>query len=417
MRIPYLVRHIIFTGSAATLVSAISYLVGIFLARSLGPTGRGDLAIVLNSLNLLYPLTSLGIRQASAFMIARENLGMRAARALQIRILPFSAALTFGAFLATIALSARTSLNNDELLAILAIIPLRLFFEFRSGLFLASKRLPEYSALQVVQPLTEAALLTGAFLIFGASISVYLYCMAGAFMLASILQSHQLGQDANESQNSGQTLTTESVIRIVKLGLTFALPLFIMGINYSIDIAIMSFLGTDSSKIGLYSISVSISYLILFFPKFVNLVIFSHSLNNIKKSESNFSLYLFKYSLFIFIILSIISFIFTRIALLDFIVFIYGQSFSNAYDSLCLLLPGTLAMLFFKILNGDLAGRGHPSVATKIFGPMAILNIGLNLWWIPEYHELGAAAATSVSYVLGAAIYLVMYWRIAIRDQ
>lgn len=416
MHIPTLVRHILFTGSAATLVSAISYLVGIFLARSLGPVGRGDLAIILNSLNLLYPLTNLGLRQACAFMIARQNFSMRAARALQARVLPFSTSLTFSAFLAVAALSTSASLELTEILAVLAIIPLRLFFEFRSGLFLAGRRLPEYSALQIVQPLTEAALVTSAFLLFGASIAVYLCCMACAYMFAAILQSRRLGQDADDTQYD-QPITMAIIAKAVKLGLTYALPLFVMGLNYSIDIALLSFLGTQSNKIGFYSISVSISSLIWFIPIFVNTAIFSHSLNPKDKNDRILSINILKYSTALFFLLSIFVILIAKTILGDVIVFIYGSAYSEVYNSLCLLLPGTLAMLFFKILNGNLAGRGHPAVAIKVFGPMAILNIGLNLWWIPDYHELGAAAATTVSYVLGTAIYLAMYWRIAIRER
>ena len=69
-------------------------------------------------------------------------------------------------------------------------------------------------------------------------------------------------------------------------------------------------------------------------------------------------------------------------------------------------------VVMFRILSGHLAGLGRPEITLYIFLPALIINIILNLLWIPEYGGEGAAMATNVSYTLGSIAYLITYSRI-----
>jgi Na+-driven multidrug efflux pump len=62
-----------------------------------------------------------------------------------------------------------------------------------------------------------------------------------------------------------------------------------------------------------------------------------------------------------------------------------------------------------RILSGRFAGSGEPLLLIGLFVPTLIVNIILNLFWIPRYGGLGAAMATNVSYSLGAVGMLVMF--------
>jgi Na+-driven multidrug efflux pump len=44
-----------------------------------------------------------------------------------------------------------------------------------------------------------------------------------------------------------------------------------------------------------------------------------------------------------------------------------------------------------------------------LFVPVLLVNIILNLFWIPKYGGLGAAMATNVSYTLGAIGMLILF--------
>ena len=74
-----------------------------------------------------------------------------------------------------------------------------------------------------------------------------------------------------------------------------------------------------------------------------------------------------------------------------------------------LILPGIIMVVIFRILSGHLAGLGMPQIILYIFLPALVLNILLNLLWIPQYGGVGAAMATNVSYTAGSIGYMIAY--------
>jgi len=89
-----------------------------------------------------------------------------------------------------------------------------------------------------------------------------------------------------------------------------------------------------------------------------------------------------------------------------------GYDAGHAADAFALLLPGVIFLGLDQILSGDLAGRGKQIWNTVVASGMLVVNIGLDLWWIPRYGIRGAAAATSVAYVAGCLITLGIFLRV-----
>ena len=57
----------------------------------------------------------------------------------------------------------------------------------------------------------------------------------------------------------------------------------------------------------------------------------------------------------------------------------------------------------------DLSGKGKPWVSLKAMTPALLINIILNVVFIPEYGAVGAALASSVSYSLAAILFIFFY--------
>ena len=68
-------RNAVTTGAVSVTVYAFGLATGPILARSLGPSGRGDLAAVLVPAQLLYFGVSLGLPSAAAYLVHRFNRG------------------------------------------------------------------------------------------------------------------------------------------------------------------------------------------------------------------------------------------------------------------------------------------------------------------------------------------------------
>jgi O-antigen/teichoic acid export membrane protein len=75
------------------------------------------------------------------------------------------------------------------------------------------------------------------------------------------------------------------------------------------------------------------------------------------------------------------------------------------------MLPGAVAASVFKVLSADLNGRGQPlRTLFPALSGLAFSAVGC-FCTIPRYGILGAAAVTSLSYLLNASLYILIYAR------
>jgi hypothetical protein len=73
------------------------------------------------------------------------------------------------------------------------------------------------------------------------------------------------------------------------------------------------------------------------------------------------------------------------------------------------LIPGTVAFTVAKILQNDLAARGHLDHCLVACLIVLVTMLVLDWLWIPADGALGAARASSVAYVAASAYSLVAY--------
>jgi O-antigen/teichoic acid export membrane protein len=94
---------------------------------------------------------------------------------------------------------------------------------------------------------------------------------------------------------------------------------------------------------------------------------------------------------------------------------VYGSQFSDAGVALRLILPGIVAYSVVAILSRYIVGRGRPGVGTLILLTGLVVNVGVNLVLIPIHGIRGAAAASSISYFVTAALTLAVFHRLSGR--
>lgn len=79
--------------------------------------------------------------------------------------------------------------------------------------------------------------------------------------------------------------------------------------------------------------------------------------------------------------------------------------------ALLVLFPGTVAFIVAKVLQADLAARGHLTQCIRACSIVSVIMIGLDWWLIPVHGALGAAYASSAAYLASAAYSLFAYRR------
>ena len=95
------------------------------------------------------------------------------------------------------------------------------------------------------------------------------------------------------------------------------------------------------------------------------------------------------------------------------IVLLYSPQFFSSVRPLQILLPGIAVGGADSILAHDIAGRGKPLVNSYISIIALIVNIILNIIWIPKFGIEGAAWASTISYGLTFVGRVLIYSRIS----
>ena len=192
---------------------------------------------------------------------------------------------------------------------------------------------------------------------------------------------------------------------MVHLGIMNALAIFIMQLNYRFDILMLKKMST-LEQVGFYSLATQIAEQLWHIPYAIESIIMSRSANTKDNEFVNKTVAsIFRVSLLIGILGCLIMFFVSPFL----IPLIFGQEYVQSVPLIQTILPGILLLVAFRILNSRLIGMGKPQNAIWTFLPALLLNIGLNLLWIPKYGALGSAWATNVSYGAGSLVFIFLY--------
>jgi O-antigen/teichoic acid export membrane protein len=192
------------------------------------------------------------------------------------------------------------------------------------------------------------------------------------------------------------------------MGILFAISFLIIQLNYRVDILLLKELSTID-EVGYYSLGVSIAEKLWQLPLAIGIVLMTRAANSTDQEAINHTTgRLVRISFLAGIIAS--AFLFLLSPWL--IPWIWGQTFQSSVSVIRYILPGILFISIYRVLSSRLSGIGLPQISIYVFLPSLILNVLLNLWWIPDYGAMGAVVATNVSYTVGSVAYLFVYSKV-----
>lgn len=364
-------------------------LSSVFIARMLGPDGRGVLTGLLVIPNLIAAISECGMRQSAVHYIGkRENIDAVISN-LVIYLLVLGGVGT-GAALVYFSSFIDRPLDLITISVSFMVVGL-LFSNGMRGVFLGFGDIKVYNFYIVLQNLLIFVSLSIGYILNIQSlefiVSVYIASNMVTALILFIQVMFKYGKNLtfSPSFSLAQTMLKKSVL----YGAVFALIVA----NYKFDIIMISNLSTEVN-LGYYAISTQIIELIWQIPGALVVVIFSASANS--KTDYREICKVIRITIFLTIIFSLLLCIFG----MQLIVWFFGDTFSNSYWSLLLLLPGAIAMIPFKIIYARLAGEGKPLSGLYIMLFALTVNIIFNFILIPKYNELGAAIAASISYII-----------------
>ena len=389
----------VFASNILAIVSAL--LIDIVLSRQLGPEGRGLYASILVVPLIVTSFVMLGIRRSAVYHLGKKVFDADRTVSGIISLLVITSILAV-----LISGTAFLILLPEGLtwpMAILALmsIPVKLILVYSGGIFIGNEDFKR-SNLQVWLPLFYDLI---GILIFVAllkwSVSGALLALFLANMLVSAMSLRYLSKSFKIKIKWDQ----EVISSLVKIGIVYAIAVVIMQLNYRVDILLLQELST-MREVGYYSLGVAISDKLWQLPSAIGLVVMSRSANVEDTNRLDRDIAKLVRISFLIVLLSAIV---LWVVIPYLLPLFYGQKFAPSIGVVRLMLPGIIMFVIVRILSGRFAGSGQPKLLIGLFVPVLLLNIILNLFWIPSYGSLGAAMATNVSYSVGAIGILILF--------
>ncbi len=95
------------------------------------------------------------------------------------------------------------------------------------------------------------------------------------------------------------------------------------------------------------------------------------------------------------------------------ILFAYGAQYSSAVVPMLVLLPGIWFLGTAGVIRSDLSGRGHPGLASKLAGVATIVTLIADFALIPPLGVIGAAIASVIAYTTYGITSLIALRRVS----
>ncbi|HPS73934.1 MAG TPA: flippase [Bacteroidales bacterium] len=387
-------------------VTLSNIITGIILSRVLGAAGYGLYSSILVVPIIVVGFTQLGIRRSLIYHLGNKSIPERNIYSAVFLLLLYTSALSIIICGAVFFFS--DSLLVDPLIVgiVLLTIPLLLTNVFAGGIFLGKEQILRANIINA-----GPSLLTLVFTIL--FVWILRFSVLGAFLAISIsnifmvyfvyyIFSHDFKLKIIWKYQEG------TIKMLVRLGIVNAVAIFIMQLNYRMDVLMLKKLST-LEQTGYYSLAMQIAEQLWHVPYAIETIILSRSAN------TNDDQFVHKTVASIFRISLIIGLIgcATLFFLAPWVVpLVFGKAYTDSVLMIQTVLPGIFLMMGFRILNSRLTGMGKPQVAIFTFLPALMINFIANLFLIPKFGGVGAAWATNISYAAGSLAFLFVYSRL-----
>ncbi len=396
-------------STSITITARMAWLVlslaaSIVVARHLGPGGKGVLAVLGVVAGLAVQFGNLGLHTSSAYFVARSPSYLPGV-AVNVVWSGASAGIliSLGIFMLSFVQPALfKDIPVPYLLITLLTVPLLLISTCLQNVLLGLQRISAFALVDVVAK--AAAFLFTVLLLVCFSKGVWELILLGAAVALATTVAYAF----LIFHSGGLHLAFEPGLfkEMLRYGLRSYAACFMAYLIIRSDMLLVNyFLG--SREAGWYSVAVSFTDLLYLFPSAVATILFPQ-VSTGKVGDGALTLKVSRVTMATYGSLCLLAGVLAR----PVVVFLYGELFLASVRPFLWLLPGIFMMGMLNIFAQDLAGRGYPVFAVVIWLPALLLNIVLNLLWIPRFGIVGASWSSSLCYTLLAACHIWYFLRL-----
>jgi len=379
-----------FGGRIFTLV--ISFFIGVYIARYLGPSNYGLLSYVFSFVGLFSFIASLGIENIANREIIKDHSkkDIIIGTSFYLKI--------FGSFIAVLITFIFAFLSTKDLMLLGLIGMYSLTFIFSAfnivETYFQSQALSKYPALVATITVIISLILKVLVVYLGYGI----IWLTAIYVLESILVAVGLlfffirsGHNINDWVFDKKIAGT-----ILKDSWPLMLSTIAWGIYMKIDqVMIKNILGNE--QVGIYAVAAKLSEFWYFIPSTICASVFPAIMNAKKMGGDMYEKRLSKlYSLIFYISLTIA--ICTTLFASLVILLLFGEQYISAITTLKIYVWSGVGASITTVLTYYLVSENQTKITALATTIGAITNIALNFILIPKFGINGAALATLISY-------------------
>jgi O-antigen/teichoic acid export membrane protein len=379
------------TNLAVAVLSLLNVLV---TARTLGPAGRGELALLTTIAILTANLAAFGLYEANANIGGAEpqHRGSLAANSVLIALLLGGTAAGIVALLVGLFPSLGGEARTAVLVLALCAIPILILQSSLQTLLQSQYGFAITNVAWLLAPVTNLAV-NGVFaalglLTVGTAVVVW---VAGQLLATGLLAWHAI-RPLKEVPRPDTQLARRSLAFGARTHLGRVMT---MG-NYRLD---QWFVGaiSGSRELGLYSVAVAWAEALFYLPTALGMVQRPDLVRASRSDAGAQAARVFRATLLLTVLLALGLVVAAQILCVT----VFGEEFRGSIADLRILAFGAFGIVALKLLGSALNAQGKPMLANVGVGIAFVATVVLDLLLIPGHGGLGAAIASTVAYTAG----------------
>jgi O-antigen/teichoic acid export membrane protein len=388
------------------LLSALSLGASVLISRGLGPEGRGAYYLPIVAAATIAAFSTLGLEQANVYLLGTRKISLERLSG-QNGLVALSAG-SIGLALLLLAPSVLPWVFADTPMGLLLLtgltIPFGLHSQFSAGLLTLQGQVTWQFRAALLAGLVQVGVLLGLYVSSWFDVGMVL-----AVNLATVVVTWGLTVSALGGGRSAWIRWDAGLLReAMKQSLLLHLAMVLFFLHLRLDTFMIKVMG-GTAALGQYSLSVTLAETVFLATDSLGIAILPRQMRNSLQEAASLALRGARTNALLGIGLALLW----AVGGIPVIRIFFGQAFGPAYLPLVGLLPGIVFLGMQRVCGGPILRTGRPGRIAAIYAVSLPCNAALNLWWIPMWGPLGAALASSISYGLGAMLFLVWTARLA----
>ncbi len=382
----------------------LGLLTSVLIARALGPEGRGAYMYPIVLAGIAVAICHLSLEQANIHLASTRRVDLRllAGNSGLVAILAGSIAL-LGMISALLTIpGAFAGVGPGWIILIALSTPFALHQLYMAGLAQLAYRLRALNMNQLVAGLVQLVAILILWVTGWLSVGGVLGVWVGIGILHWWLTCRSLQPVASLSPRLVPWLFGRSLA----FGASIHIGMVLVFLHLRVDVVMLRHLG-GLADVGLYTLAVFMAEAVWLATDSVASASLPHQVETRGSEAAGLTARICRMNLAlgggVAGILALLAVPMVR--------FLYGEPFVPAVQALWVLLPGVVAFGVQRPCGAHLLRLNRPFTISAVSTAAVLLNIALNMLWIPRWGIVGAALASTASYTLSAATFLTWLLR------